>query len=151
MHVQATLVMTTCACSTEFVQKTNDFAVEDAMDCRRRGETIVYISVSKDQKNDNDNNDNVQWRETIIYLSPAPAPAHTQSTRREGEGRGRNQGVSELPHTGFVLPQTARSFHTLALCFHRIGIVLPNTGTVLSFCFNAYFKCSTNTGDGIKV
>ena len=126
-------MMTTCACSTEFVQKTNDFAVEDAMDCRRRGETIVYLSISKDQKNDNDNNDNVQRRETIIYLSPAPAPAHTQSTRREGEGGGRNQGVSELPHTGFVLPPTPLChyrikelcFHTLALCLHRIEVVLP--------------------------
>ena len=136
---------------TEFFQKTNDFAEEDAMDCRRRGETIVYLSISKDQKNENDNNDNLQRRETIIYLSPAAGPAHTQSTRREGVGGGRNQGVSELPHTGFVLPQTARSFHTLALCFHRIGIVLPNIGTALPFCFNAFFKCSTDTGYGIKV
>ena len=35
---------------TEFFQKTNDFAEEDAMDCRRRGETIVYLSISKDKK-----------------------------------------------------------------------------------------------------
>ena len=89
------------------------------------------------------------WRETIIYLSPAAALAHTQSTRREGEGGGRNQGVSELPHTGFVLPPTPLClYHIKELCF-----VLASYWSCASSGYNAYFKCSTKTGGvnrGIK-
>ena len=74
--------------------------------------------------------------------SPAAGPAHTQSTRREGEGGGRNQGVSELPHTGFVLPPTPLClYHIKELCF-----VLASYSSCASSGYNACFKCSTKTG-----
>ena len=106
MHVKATLVMTTCACSTDFVHKINGFAVEDAI-CPASGQ-----NKGNDNDNDNDNNDNVQrsaagWgREGDNHLSISCSRSGSHAKHEAGRRRRRKESRCKRASTHYLCAST---------------------------------------------